>query len=104
MQVVGRMPVETGFEDDAIPEKYLPNSIDAVTEQATRQNPAVLAAQSDENAARAGVGVAVGALLPTVNLVGSYGIQHQTQSCAAWLSHANRQKFTDHDSAYHADL
>ncbi|MDI9349336.1 MAG: TolC family outer membrane protein [Candidatus Symbiobacter sp.] len=82
LQVVGRLPDEKTSNDDTIPDQLLPHSLEEVSEQALRRNPAILAAQFDENVARSGVGVAASALLPSVNLVGSYGIQRQANLSA----------------------
>lgn len=69
VRVVGRAPKNL----EAAPGlPALPKTLDEAVETALRQNPSLVAAREQQLAAEAGVDLAIGALLPTVNLSASY--------------------------------
>jgi outer membrane protein len=72
MQAIGRVP-ETLETEPALP-PALPTSVDASTELALKQNPAMVQARENEIAADYSVDDAVGAMLPTLSVQGQYGL------------------------------
>ena len=62
------------------PTALLPKTLDEARNSAATDNPSLIAAQFDENAARSAIAVTQSQLLPQVNLVGTYAYSNQTQS------------------------
>ena len=64
----------------AQPTALLPKTVEEARNLAATDNPQVVAAQFDENAARSAITVAQSQLLPQINLVGTYTYLNQSQS------------------------
>ncbi|BCW89338.1 Outer membrane efflux protein BepC [Alphaproteobacteria bacterium SO-S41] len=69
VRIVGHAPGKLQAQP-ALPN--LPRTLDEAIESALRQNPNLVAARENQLAAEAGVDLAIGALLPSVNLSASY--------------------------------
>ena len=69
VRIVGRAPGKLQAQP-ALP--ILPTTLDEAIESALRQNPSLIAARENQLAAEAGVDLAIGGLLPSVNLSASY--------------------------------
>jgi outer membrane protein/adhesin transport system outer membrane protein len=87
LQVVG-IPAGVVRPVDA-PEALLPKTVDEATQTAATDNPQVVAAQFDENAARNHVGELIGGLLPSAQLVASYNSLRQSSAAAGFFSSGN---------------
>lgn len=84
LQVVG-IPAGVVRPVDA-PEALLPKTVDEATQTAATDNPSVVAAQFDENAARNHVGELIGGLVPSAQLVASYNSNRQSGAAAGFGS------------------
>jgi outer membrane protein len=86
LQIVGDMP---GTLTAPAPVERLPLSQDLANEQASNQNPQVLSAQANEQAARAGIDLAEAQLMPSLAVSGQVG--HQADQQEAGTNENNAQ-------------
>jgi NodT family efflux transporter outer membrane factor (OMF) lipoprotein len=91
--LAGRVPAEWQAPDISLTDLTLPRDLPvSLPSDLVRQRPDILVAEATAHAASANIGVATAALLPSVTLSGSYGVNN-TSTSNLFSSHGNFWSF-----------